>query len=832
MDSKIHLIGCAHLDPIWLWRWQDGCCEALQTFRSALDRLGEYPGFVFTCSSAQYYKWIEEIDPAMFREIAEMIRAGRWIPVGGWWIQPDCNIPSGESYARQALVSQLYYKEKFGRTCSTGYNCDSFGHNGNMPQLLQKGGMTSYVMMRPNDTNENPDMPRGVFWWDSPDGSRVLTFRIPDSYAHSGKNSLDEGVENAEKLTEAQGCSMMMFYGVGNHGGGPTRWDIEYLSSIASREGRAELVFSDPDRYFDEVKHTPVDLPVWRDDMQHHASGCYSATSMMKQQNRRVENLLYSSETFDTIASAVSEAAPSTAKFRDAWEKVCFNHFHDIMCGCSIMEAYEDVRDSEGYAATLAAEALNRAQLLISRRIDTWVDGVSDPVCSEVRHDTGSTAGFPRPCVLFNPLSWDVDVPVRIYQYSGSARDASGNAIPSQNVRSSRSNDSHLDTVVCAHIPAMGYATVWLEPKDGDAPEVPLVVEAAGEPVSVENEYVKAVFDPQTGGICSLVDKKTGHDYASSGILGIPTVIDDHETDTWAHNVFTFHKIKGVMKPVSVAIVESGPVRSVVRAKFAFGSSTLTEDFILAAKQRTLRVKCKAVWHEDFTVLKIPFDIGGSDPVNTSAIPSCFIKRECNGKEQPGGAWTDVTATFNGGRFGLTVLNDSKYSYDCVGTNLRQTVLRNVIFADHYSHRPPANFNFTDEGLQRFEIGVYLHEGECEDSRAVREAYEFNVRPTVVLESYHKGDLPLSGGFVTVDAPNTAVTALKYCEDGSGDLILRLYETAGKKMTRASVMSSLFDFGFYTDIRAHEIKTFRVNSDGKVLEVDFLEGLVSWEMEN
>ena len=173
MKQKIHLIGNAHLDPTWLWRWQEGCGEVLQTFRSAVDRLHEYDDFIFTCSSACYYKWVEDIDPALFEEIRELVKEGRWVPVNGWWVQPDCNMPDAESFARQALYSQLYYHEKFGKICRTGYNVDSFGHNAMLPQLLTKGGMRCYVMMRPNN-KENPDIPDNLFWWDSPDGSRVL----------------------------------------------------------------------------------------------------------------------------------------------------------------------------------------------------------------------------------------------------------------------------------------------------------------------------------------------------------------------------------------------------------------------------------------------------------------------------------------------------------------------------------------------------------------------------------------------------------------------------------------------------------------------------------
>ena len=258
MDKTIKLVGNAHLDPIWLWRWQEGCAEVLQTFRSALDRLKEYNDFVFTCSSAAYYKWVEEIDPQMFEEIRTMVKKGRWVPVNGWWVQPDCNMPSGESFARQALYSQLYYYEKFGITCKTGYNVDSFGHNGMLPQLLKKGGMDFYVFQRPN-MNENSEIPENLFWWDSADGSRVLTYRLPDGYGANGKESLDRRIEEMNKRAEETGHGMMLFYGVGNHGGGPTRGDIEYLKENLEREGYNDLEFSSPDEYFEDILNEFLD---------------------------------------------------------------------------------------------------------------------------------------------------------------------------------------------------------------------------------------------------------------------------------------------------------------------------------------------------------------------------------------------------------------------------------------------------------------------------------------------------------------------------------------------------------------------------------------------
>ena len=822
MDKTIKLIGNAHLDPIWLWRWQEGCAEVLQTFRSALDRLKEYNDFVFTCSSAAYYKWVEEIDPQMFEEIRTMVKKGRWVPMGGWWVQPDCNMPSGESFARQALYSQLYYNEKFGITCKTGYNVDSFGHNAMLPQLLRKGGMDFYVFQRPG-MHENDQIPENLFWWDSADGSRVLTYHIPDGYGTNGIEALSKRIDDTEERAEKEGYGLMLFYGVGNHGGGPTRGDIEYLRENLEREGYNDLEFDSPDGYFEDILNELLDLPSWDDELQHHASGCYSATSLVKALNRKAENVLAAAEKWDTLSSIVTDSKPSTKDFEKAWQKVCFNQFHDIMCGCSIMEAYEDVKESQGYAMNIANESYNNAVLRISRKIDTWLEGVSDPVFEERHYAEFMPKPFPRPVVVFNPHSYEVELPVRTYHPSKAVTDCDGNEVLFQNVRSSRSNDNHLDTLFMAKVPPFGYATYWLELDN----EVKADKELSGEQnFFMENEFMAVELDSETGYIKSLVDKKSGVEYAGDKFLAIPTVINDENTDTWAHMVFKFHEVKGLMELVNIERVENGALRSVIRTKHKFGDSYLTQEFILAKGQKTLRVDCKAMWQEKFTMLKFAFPVGGEKEISTYEIPCGFIKRPCNGEEEPALNWADLTVNKNGKRAGLSVMSDSKYSYDCPGAELRLTALRNVIFADHYSDRPAADFNFTDEGLNRFSYGIFLHEGEAESSDIVKEAHLFNNNIVAVPESYHKGELEQKDCFLYTNLDNVVITALKRCEDGSGDLIVRLYETKGIDSSRGYIMSKLFDNGFWYDIGKHEIKTFRIDRETNVTEVNFLEGIV------
>lgn len=818
MNNSIHIIGNAHLDPIWLWRWQEGCGEVLQTFRSAVDRLKEYDGFIFTCSSASYYRWVEEIDPELFAEITKLVKKGRWVPVNGWWVQPDCNMPGVEGFARQALYSQLYYYEKFGRICEVGYNVDSFGHNAMMPQLLNKGGMRCYVMMRPG-MHENSEIPEDLFWWDSADGSRVLTYRISDTYGASGTKSLDREVANARTRAANDGHGMMIFCGVGNHGGGPTKGDLDYLLKLKG-EGYDELKFSSPDRYFEEMCADRLDLPVWSDELQHHASGCYSATSLVKHLNRKAEFWLESAEKWNTVAALTADLPASTEKFAEAWRDVCFNQFHDILCGCSIMEAYDDVRDSMGSAMTVAAKEENKALLKLTLDIDTWLDGVSDSVTCNERHHCRNLK-FPRPVVVFNPLSYDVESAVRTYHPSKRVVDSDGNDTLFQNVRSSRSNDSHLDTEFIAKVPALGYAVYWLWHADSefvDAPE--LHSEVAADGLTIENEHLKVTFDGKTGGIASLVSKEDGHEYVG-GEFCVPAIFDNTKPDTWAHMIFKFDTEISKLDLASVELVECGAARAVVRVKHTYKGSYLTQDFILAAGSRTLRVKCRVLWQEPLTILKMPVTVAGGDPISTYEIPAGFIKRPCNGEEEPALTWGDVTAE----GYGVSLISDAKYSYDCPGNTLRLTMLRNCIFADHYSNRPAADFSYTDEGLQRFEYAIYPHKGAAEASEVQHEADKLNQKLVAVPVGYHKGKLPRRKSFISVNKPNVSVCALKFCEDGSGDVIIRLRETAGVPV-KASVVCDAANAGFYADFGRQEVKTFRIDKDGFVRETDFLEGVV------
>ncbi len=821
---RTHLIGNAHLDPVWLWRWQEGCNEVMQTFRSALDRMNEYDDFIFTCSSAAYYAWVEDIDPEMFAEICQRVKEGRWVPVNGWWVQPDCNMPSGESFARQALYSQLYYYGKFGKICCTGYNVDTFGHNGNLPQLLKQAGMNGYVMMRPSSA-ENGEIPQGCFIWEGVDGTQIPTFHIPNAYCGTGSEWIEKEIKATDELSEINQTDSMLFYGVGNHGGGPTRFDIEYIKNHI-RMKQNQISFSSPDSFFEVLKEQGTDaLKIWKDELQHHASGCYSAMSQIKMLNRQAENSLLTAEWWDTVVASVFDKSPASEKIAEAWKSVCFNQFHDILCGCCIMEAYQDAEMSMGHAMYIANTVQNRACIRIARSIDTWIDGVSDPVCSEVRHLSGH--GFPVPVVVFNPLSWNVHIPVRALRCYHEVKDSNGNVVSSQIVRGSRSDcGDHLDTLFLANVPSMGYAVYWLNPNQ-QVKQAPCVnqysVQIQEDAFSMENEYIRVEFDAQNGVISSLLDKKSGCECISKN-AALPIVIDDDKNDTWGHGRFIYDDFKGYMKVDGIEWIEKGALRSAVRIRYSYEKSIFVQDFYLAESQKYLQVKCKVVWQEPHTMLKVSFPIIGEDAISTYEIPYGYIKRPVNGEEEPALKWADVTATqTDGSRHGIAILNNGKYSYSCKGNDLRLTCVRNALYADHFFGRENADLRYTDEGLQRFEYAIYPHNGEAEQSEVVKLAKSFNQRPYVVSESYHKGNAGQTDSFLQVDVDNVIIETCKFAEDASGDLIVRCYETAGLE-TQFTITSKLKKITKTFTIESRKIMTLRI-SDADVTQVDFLEGI-------
>ncbi|SDO39114.1 alpha-mannosidase [Paenibacillus sp. yr247] len=808
-ENKLYMIGNAHLDPVWLWQWQEGFQEAKATFRSALDRIKESEDFIFTSSSAAMYEWIENNEPAMFAEIKKRVQEGRWNIVGGWWIQPDCNIPNGESFVRQGLYGQHYFKEKFGVTAKVGYNVDSFGHNGMLPQILKKSGMDYYVMMRPMPNEKG--LPSRLFMWESDDGSQVMTFRIMYEYLSWGKD-LENHVrrclgEFKEPLNE-----LMLFYGVGNHGGGPTKENIESIRRMNADPSLPKLEFATPDAYFKEMESKNLQLPVVHDDLQHHASGCYAAHSGIKHWNRKAENRLMAAEKYSALASWIT-GQPYPKEFNQAWKNVLFNQFHDILAGTSLEPAYEDAMYLYGEAMAIADRSLNYAVQSLSWNINIEQDVTMKPI------------------VVFNPHAWESRVNVELevggIKPTTVLLDDKGNPVPFQTVQSQASANGRFRLSFMADLPSMGYRVYKLVAESISHKPVDEPIQASD--LVMENKRFRLEFDKETGYIKSLYDKVVDHEVLK-GEGAKPIVLDD-KSDTWSHDVLHFNQLAGTFKAKKVFRVEHGPVKSVIRVVSEYGSSKLVQDFAMYQDRDQIDVQVMVDWRESFKMLKLVFPVNVIFSKQTYEIPYGTIEREHNGEEEPGLTWIDYSGVTRKGNimYGLSLMNDAKYSYSIHNHDMALTVLRSPIYAHHVPYEPDPNgeYSFIDQGIQRFSYALLPHEGTWEQAGTVKRAAELNCKPIAVIESFHEGELSQTDSFVNVNRDNIIVSAIKKAEDNK-DLILRVYET-NKSATSAMIELPRWNRVIMADFKPCEIKTFRVpqNPELPIKETNMLE----WDVE-
>ena len=818
--KTLHMIGNAHIDPVWLWRWQEGFHEVIASFRSALDRLKEHDDFLFVSSSAVFYEWVERSDPAMFEEIKARVKEGRWEIVGGWWLQPDCNLPSGESFVRQTLYGQHYFREKFGVTATVGYNVDSFGHHAMLPQLLRKSGLGSYVFLRPGPHEKG--LPGRLFWWEADDGSRVLAFRIPFEYCTWGEDLAQHVRRCAGELREPVD-ELMCFYGVGNHGGGPTKENIESIRRLNDDPDFPKLVFSTPGRYFAEVGKKSWALPVVHDDLLHHASGCYAAHSNVKRWNRRAENLLLSAEKWSAVAAVVA-GQPYPEELAHAWKGVLFNQFHDILAGTSIERAYDDARDLYGEAMAIGARSLNYATQALAWRVN-------------IPEEAGVT-----PVVVFNPHAWEVSAPVELELWRADEDtvllDEKGRLVPKQAVQPQATTRGRQAFVFSATLPPLGYRTYRLAARETlsalspaaalsgrDAGDKVLSEGVAATDLVLENALLRLEFDPDTGCIVSLRDKEHGAE-VFVGPAAEAVVLKD-ESDTWSHDVFAFDKIIGSFAARHVALVEHGPVRSTIRVVSHYGASRLTQEFAMYPASRRIDVRAEVDWQERHQALKLRFPVNVDFMRATFEIPYGHIERFANGEEAPGQAWVDLSGSSrdSGELYGFSLLNDSKYSFDVKVRDLGMTVLRSPIYAHHDPAVPGegGRYSYIDQGVHAFRYSLLPHQGGWAEAGTVRRAAELNEGPVALFATFHDGPLPQRGSYLQVEGRSVVASVLKRAEAGDA-LIIRLYETS-KNAAEATVTLPFLGRSFGATFGPCEIKTFRVPlaADAPVSEVDLLE---------
>jgi alpha-mannosidase len=758
----------AHIDAAWLWREKETVQVVRNTFSSVLNMFRARPDFTYTQSSAAYYDWMERLHPDLFRAVQEKVRVRRWETIGGTWIEPDCNLPAGTSWARQLLYGQRYFREKLGKTVTIGWNPDSFGYNWNMPQLFRNAGIDTFVTQKIgwNDTNV---FPHRLFWWEGPDESRVLTV-FPFDYV----NTVEDPYRLVDWLRQFEANTgfrkLLVLFGVGDHGGGPSLEMIDRVERLKSLDVFPAIEYGTAGRYVEWLRAQGLDdLPVWRDELylEYH-QGTFTTQADTKRANRESETLLVNAEKFATFAQLVGRPYPA-ADLVSAWKNVMFNQFHDILPGSSIREVYLDAAERYREVQTVGGFHLRKSLEALSGRIDT----------SDVRKG--------RPLIVFNPLSWERRDVARCRLELGDEAeyaifDTAGREVPSQIVRIGPLLREVM--FIAEAVPALGYAVYELRPGTSSVTSDAVRITER----TLENENLSVEIDTATGWVRSIWDKRAGREALSASGNELQLLEDRPKAwDAW--NVgWTGTRFSSTFRKAE--IIELGPVRVVLRIRHDFlkpgvkkeyptedfPTSFFTQDVILYAGSDKVDFVTKIDWWEEKTMLKVAFPASVAAPAASYEIPYGSIQRSTGVLESwdrakievPAQRWADLSDA----DYGVSLINNSKYGYDIKGSTIRLSLLRSPVWPD-----PTA-----DRGEHTVEYALYPHAGGWRSARTVQRGLEFNT-PLLVLEAdRHHGTLPSRRPFVTLSPSNLVLASIKKAEDSEA-WVIQWYDAVGRDAT-------------------------------------------------
>ena len=748
-----HLLmsGHAHIDLAWLWPLAETRRKVRRTFATVLHLMERYPELCFNQSSAQAYAWLEADDPRLFEEVKKRVQEGRWELVGGMWVEPDGNLLSGESWARQVLYGQGYFRRKFGRRATVAWLPDTFGFAANLPQVLSQGGLP-YFFTTKLGWNETNAFPHDLWQWEGLDGTRVLAhgFWNPNESYNGRLEAKDlAGTWHHFKGKRHHPTSLYTF-GYGDGGGGPSAEMLERYARYRAFPGLPRAEIGRVEGFYGAVEGAgkpqgPAALPVWVGEMyleRHRAT--YTTQAELKRLNRRLEHALVEAE----AALVLAGEGEGWEALEGAWKALLLGQFHDVLPGSGVHSVPEDARESLSQALAVA-EGLRR------RALERLSAGVAAPhpqaVARVVVWNLGSA---PKPLRL--EMARPLEGPFRLVG-------PEGEEIPYQ------AAGERILAAGGLEVPPLGYVALGVlqgEP----APQ-------GGEPaVSVlgtvlENAHLRVKVAPD-GSLAAFFDK----DHQRRVLAGRGNQLWAY-TDVprfWeAWDLDAGYEAEGqALEATQVRVLESGPVRAGIRAEYRLGASRLEQTYWLWAGSRRLEVETVAHWQERRTLLRalFPLALRSHEAHYETAFGAVARPTHANTPwdaarfEVPALRWADLSEA----GYGVSLLNDAKYGHSARGNVLGLSLLRGGIWPDPYA----------DVGEHRFSYALYPHAGDWR-AGTVAEAEALNA-PLLAVQGAGGGEGLARGHFLRLETPHLRLSALKRAEDGDG-YVLRLYEAHGAR---------------------------------------------------
>lgn len=720
----VHMIGNAHLDPVWLWPWQAGADEAIATFRSAADRCDEYPEFIYTRGEAWLYQQVEKLDPQLFGRVRRLIKKQRWHITGGQFIQPDANLPTDIGWQRQILHGQRYFQNKFKVQSRVGYNVDTFGHPGTVPDILSAHGYVGYVFHRPNA--QQMKLPAQTFRWRGVGGGEIVGFRIAPCYVTRSDDLYGQIMLTLEAADASLGHTMC-FYGVGNHGGGPTKANIEYILENKDAFPGAELRFSTPDAFFEAVANEGKRLPIVKGELQNTFPGCYSVMHDIKQVQHHGERLLEQAEqVIGVFAGSGRESRDHNTRLDAAWDDLLFTQFHDILAGTSIQGAWPSVRAMQGRARITGEEIIHEA----SRR---WAKSK----LPAINHQQ-FVALNPDDALLDDWLEWE---PFLDFDHWGERwiSDLEGNPVEFQRVQPGGDIPFLNRILLRIKAPAHG-ASQYLVRDDpratvpGKKSQVSASLKATSKRIS--NGLVSLSLGAK--GITGLRQGESKENLLGRGGVGLH--LRNDKSDTWTFHQSSFEEpVAEKFEGQGWVVEESGPLRAKVRVEGKIGDTQVVWTLTLHRDDPRVFMKVEVNFADRYRLLQMPVMLGQSPKEWTDAIPGGEIARPSVVTEFPVQGWSRAKL----GPDQLAIITPDAYSLSHNANCWQWTLLRSPRMAWGGGERqdfPSGHDIFTDQGPHTFEFILWMGKG-LDNATLHREAKRM-VQPPIVFDRYEGMDRP------------------------------------------------------------------------------------------
>jgi len=813
----LHLVCNAHLDPVWLWQWEEGAAEALSTFRTAADFCDAYEGFVFNHNEALLYEYIEEYDPELFRRIQRLVEQGKWHIMGGWYLQPDCNMPSGESFVRQILHGQAYFREKFHRISETAVNFDPFGHSRGLVQILAKSGYHSYLFCRP--LQEDCSLLDDDFVWIGFDGSRITAHRSSGHYL-SQRGAAADKVRQWMDAHPGKHTGLVL-WGVGNHGGGPSRVDLNGLETLMRGSPEWEICHSTPESYFEDLHNYAPSLPEVKKSLNPFAVGCYTTQIRVKQKHRQLENELYGAEKICSSAAVQGLSPYPREQLLEAARDLLFSEFHDILPGSAIEPAEEDAL----------------------RRLDHGLEILSRV---KLKAFFALTAGQPRaregeiPILVYNPHPYRVcgDFACELQLPD---QNRSGKRSEIEVFRSGKRVEAQLEKEM-SHL-AMDWrkrVVFHAELDAGTMNRFDCRVCAPTEPKSTSRQ-IEGDFIFESADITVRISGKTGlvdcYRIGGSELLGTgafcPVVLKD-TADPWGMTGHRFGPQTGRFELLSpeqaaersgipgsklppVRVIEDGEVRTVVEALFAHGCSFLHQRYCLPKHGRELTIEIRVIWNEKDKMLK--WSLPCPWPNSRCIRQVAFGAEELPGSGEEGvfQKWAMIISEKE--NIALSCINNGIYGLDFCDGTLHMSLLRSPAYSALPSagklEMPEDRFlPRIDQGERKFTFRVRGGGLEERLQSVGREAAAHN-EPPFLLSCYPAGVGKTVQSPVELHDRVIELSAFKQAHSG-GQYILRLFEPTGKDRS-TEIEIPFLGIRKRLRFRGFEVKTCRLDTERRVL---------------